>query len=249
MKKNRFALLLVLMALLSFVHVQAAEKQYENTDTGYVVVIEDMCNLLSASQEHALAQQMQQITAYGNVAFISVDQSEATSIYAMNAYHRLFGARSGTVFVIDMGRRNIYIFSDGDVYKTITNAYANTITDNCYRYATDGRYYECAREVFAQELTLLEGGKIARPMKHITNLLISLAIGIMVNFIILSFDRSPEPLDPKDAAEGIGFAMIATNATNNLLTTTRRYSPPSDSSSGSSSSGGGSSGGGGGHGF
>lgn len=44
----------------------------------------------------------------------------------------------GTVFAIDMDNRNIWIHSDGAVYQVVTKGYADTVTDNVYRYASRG---------------------------------------------------------------------------------------------------------------
>ena len=80
----------------------------------------------------------------------------------------------GTVFLIDMSQRYIYIFSDGNNYKMITRAKSETITDNVYKYAVKEQYYQCAEKAYNQMYTVLEGGKIAEPMKYISNTLLSL---------------------------------------------------------------------------
>ena len=141
---------------------------YTDPDTGYQVVIDDEANLLISDEEERLAEEMRPVTAYGNAAFVSVDYNAAsTSSFAEDYFDRTFGRQSGTVFVVDMDNRNIYIFSRGNVYETITNSRAETITDNIYRYASNGDYYACASAAYEQILTLLEGGRIAQPMKYI----------------------------------------------------------------------------------
>lgn len=115
---------------------------YENPDSGYEVILDDEADLLTTSQEQDLVEDMKPITAYGSVAFVSVDQnSSSTASFARNYYYDLFGSGSGTIFVIDMDNRNIYIFSNGAVYQTIIDTKAEVITDNTYRYASNEDYY------------------------------------------------------------------------------------------------------------
>ena len=56
-----------------------------------------------------------------------------------------------------MDNRNIWIHSNGAINRTINKAYAETITDNVYTYASDADYYICAMKVYEQEYTLLQG--------------------------------------------------------------------------------------------
>ena len=104
---------------------------YNNPQTGYSVYIDDDQDLLTDDEEQSLIEEMIPITEYGNVGFISCDNtSESTASYSARRYSSLFGSDSGAVLVIDMGQRMIYIKNNGAVSKIITNAYSNTITDN-----------------------------------------------------------------------------------------------------------------------
>lgn len=225
---------------------------YTNPETGYRVEIEDDANLLSSEAKSKLAQTMEEITAYGNVAFVSTNNNlSSTSSFAKSCYRELFGTKSGTLFLIDMDNREIYIFSDGKVYRTITNSYALTITDNVFRYASAGQYYDCARQAFRQIATLLEGGRIMQPMKYISNALLSLLLGLLICFAWICI--ATRLRDPKDrefmrrVIKHVSFTPPKAVCTH----TTKTYSPSSSDSGGGSSGGGGggSSGGGGGHSF
>lgn len=152
---------------------------YTNPNTGYQLIIEDDANLLSDFEEEKLRKEMQPLTEYGNIAFKSTEVSSySTSAFSDSYYHDKFGTASGTVFVVDMRRRQIYIFSDGANYETITNGKADIITDNIYTYASEGDYYKCASVAYEQMYTILNGGKIAEPMRYISNTLIALTAKI-----------------------------------------------------------------------
>lgn len=158
---------------------------WENPETGFHVLLEDDAQLLNPEERARLAEEMQQITAYGNVAFKSISyNSYSASYYACEFYYDTFGLSSGTLFLIDMDNREIYIYSDGAVYKTITDSYANTITDNVYRYASQEEYYTCASEAYQQIHALLEGRKIAQPMKYISNALLALILAALINYFL-----------------------------------------------------------------
>ncbi|MBQ1404023.1 MAG: TPM domain-containing protein, partial [Lachnospiraceae bacterium] len=96
---------------------------YNNPQTGYSVYIDDDQDLLTDAEEQSLIEEMIPITEYGNVGFISCDNtSESTASYSARRYSSLFGSDSGAVLVIDMGQRMIYIKNNGAVSKIITNA-------------------------------------------------------------------------------------------------------------------------------
>ncbi len=241
MRKIIYVLVTLAVVLFLNVPVSAAPS--------YKVYLNDSQDLLTDYEEQRLLLQMDRILPYGNAGFISVSQHRDTEVYAKDTYKELFGEESGILFVIDMGERNIWIHSNGDIYKVINKAYAYTITDNVYRYATKGEYYRCAEEAFDQARILLEGGKIAQPMKHISNALIALVIALLINFIVLITQRQRKVPSPKDTFKAmsstIGLTILAREMTKSKKT---RHIESSSSSSDSSGSwgGGGYSGGGGG---
>jgi len=253
MKKK--LLFIVFIFLLFFpIYIDAAE-YYNNPNTNYKVIIEDDADLLSNEQEGLLADKMIDMTGYGNIIFKSISYNQyATHGYASTYYHSNFGTSSGTLFLIDMDNRMIYIFSDGDNYNTITSYKAEIITDNIYTLASDGDYYQCAYNAYDQIYSLLKGEKIAQPMKYICNLIFSLFISSMIIYIYIA--RSARVLDAKNSemlSSAIkSFEMSEVKVTKNGFH--KKYNPPSSSSSSGGSSGGGSfgggsSGGGGGHRF
>ena len=120
-----------------------------------------------------------------------------------------------------------------------------TITDNVYTYAGKGDYLGCALAVFEQMNTLLTGGRIAQPMKYISNLLLSLILSLMINYLLVLLtagSRKPSEETILGAVR-IGFRMSNPSAV--MTHTTRVYDPPFSSSGGGGSRGGGGGGGGG----
>jgi len=177
---------LILPLILDFA---IPEKKY-NSDTvpvSELVYIIDDADLLTDEEEEQLYNHMVNISKYGGVCFYTTnDYSSSTSSLAKEKFRYLYGTNSATIFVVDMYNRYLYIFSDGAIYRTITSAKAETITDNVYRYASNGDYYTCAKTCFDQITALLEGDKIPQPMKHISNSLLSLATSLVIVFGISS---------------------------------------------------------------
>jgi len=162
---------------------KASEQYWANPNTYYAAVIYDEADLLTDSEELELLETMKPITFHGNVAFVTVEYNyDSAEDYANEAYSDLFDENDGTLFLIDMDNRMIYICSDGKIDQKITEAYANTITDNVYRFASKEEYFKCANQAFEQIYKVLEGGKIAQPMKYICNLLLALIIALSINF-------------------------------------------------------------------
>lgn len=228
---------------------------YQNPETSYRVLLEDDALLLDDAEAQELTALMQEITAYGNAAFKTTDNNDwNTESYARQYYQEQFGTASGTLFLIDMDNRNIWIHSDGAVYKVITSSYANTITDNVYRYASDGDYYDCAAQAYAQILTLLKGHKIAQPMKYISNALLALILALLLNYGLVSFCTGIRKPRRRVLLENGRNRFNYTQPRAFFIRESRTYNPVSSSDSGSSSGGSGggggsSSGGGGGHSF
>lgn len=221
------------------------------------IVIEDDADLLSDEEELRLRDDMRPVTEYGAAAFISayVPSGMGTSEYAQQEYHSLFGTDSGILFLIDMENRNIWIYCDGEIYQTITMGRARTITDNVYRYASEGDYYTCASTAFAQALTLLQGGRISQPMRYISAALLSLIAAFFINYLLLRLTIR-RGISENRILEDARISYSFTNADFVFDTEESIYEPNSSGSggggggsSGGGGGGGGSSGGGGGHGF
>ena len=219
----------------------------------YEVLLEDDADLLSAKEEEALLEAMEPITEYGNVAFKSIDQNSAnTDYYAEYYYDSHFGTESGIVFVIDMDNRNIYIYSDGSMHRTITNSMAYTITDNVYTYASDGDYYSCAYYAYSQILTKMQGGKVAQPMKYASNVFLALLLALLIKYFFVKATSKAKKAKDEELLNNLAMHCVINNARAQFTHQTKRYSPKSSSSGGGghrSGGGGHRSGGGGGHRF
>ena len=254
MHKMRKIILTILLCMLAVLFAEADAYADVNLmgNNGYDVIIEDNADLLDDEEEEKLAQKMFDITKYGNVAFVSNEEyCSSTSYFAETAYRRLFGTDSGTIFVIDMYNREIYIFSDGKIYDTITVSYANTITDNTYKFATKAKYYECAEEVFDEIYTLLGGHRIAQPMKYISNILIAIIVAFIINYFIVKSSLSNSRVNRNKLMSGMAHYCSIQNVQKYFSYQTKVFDPPSSSghSGGGHSGGGHRSGGGGGHRF
>ena len=251
---KKISLFLILIITLSLQNVYAEENVYfVNEETNYKVVYEDDAQLLNDQEKELLLKEMKTLTEFGNIGFKTINQNNKSSTddFARNYYHSIFDNESGTIFLIDMDKRNIYIFSDGFNNTIITKNKAYIITDNIYKYATNKEYYQCASKAFNQIETLLKGGKILEPMRHTSNYILSLVISAFITYFIAFETTKMKKAKPqlliKNSVHSFNAEVIDIVHTG----THKEYSPrDSDSgggfSGGSSSSGGGGGGGGGG---
>lgn len=153
-----FVFCLILSA--STIPVCASAVSASNEETGYVYVLDDSADFLTDSQENSLQKQLYDLTAYCNVAFVTTTghSKSSTEDFAADYFDDVFGPHAnGTIFVIDRCLNEIYLYSDGQAHKIITNSRARSITDNTYTYARDKDYYTCAYKVFTQIETLDAG--------------------------------------------------------------------------------------------
>lgn len=242
-KKWMLAIVALLICLLPMKSVQAA---------AYEVVIDDQADLLTDTEENNLYEVMLPITEYGNVVFVTADYNPYSELqYAKNYYYDCFGEESGTLFLIDMDNRKVTVFSDGAIYETVTNSYANTITDNIYQYASSGDYYGCAEEAFTEIHTLLSGRRIAQPMKYTSNFFLAILLAFIINYVVLKITSSNRKADLHSLVKATNSQINLVNPVALFTHQTKKYDPPSSSSSSSGGGGGGgsSSGGGGSHSF
>ncbi len=230
---------------------------YTNEDTGYQIYLSDEEDLLSSDEEKDLIEAMKPVTVYGNAAFISAYSSGTTAqSLAFDAYDALFSKASGTLFLIDMDDRKLWIESDGAIYEKITTEKANTITDNIYRYASDGDYAVCVITGFEQIVRVLENKPIPQSMKYICNMFLAMILALMLNFVFAYLSRVRNKVTQSALLGAMEYHFSVSNLKSKKVSSHKTYAPRSSGSDGGSGSshsggggGGGHSGGGGGHGF
>ena len=234
-----FVFCLILSA--STIPVCASAVSASNEETGYVYVLDDSADFLTDSQENSLQKQLYDLTAYCNVAFVTTTghSKSSTEDFAADYFDDVFGPHSnGTIFVIDRCLNEIYLYSDGQAHKIITNSRARSITDNTYTYARDKDYYTCAYKVFAQIETLMQGKRIAEPMRYLCSALLAIVAALFLNLFFALWSSRSHKADRRQVMTGLYAQMQINNPRTQFINQTRTYSPVSSGSSG---------GGGGGH--
>lgn len=238
MKLNKIKLLVLLFALfcINVTNVDALTLEtYTNEETKFQVILEDDAELLSNLELENLKNEMIPLTKYGNVIFKTIEYNTTTTEkYARNYYYTNFKYESGTLFLIDMDNRYIYVFSDGDNYNVITEEKALIITDNSYTYASDEEYYECASKAFSQIHTLLIGGKIEEPMRYISNLFISITLSAFFSFFLVVVNTKTRKIKNKEILDKCNISFVATNIKARKVGVTKLYEPRKSFSSSSS---------------
>ena len=211
-------------------------------ESGYSISIDDSEELLSAEEKEQLLEVMNTLADYGNVAFESYSSHTSGEDYCTEQYRRKgFFDKSGTVFLIDMAQRHLWLYTGGQMEKTISARRAVSITDNVYRLASKGQYYDCVAEAFRQEAVLLEGGFILQPMRMICCFLIAFGICLLGVYRFICRERGIRSGLPERVISVTGKTALTGAAS---VTVTKRV--VSDSGGGGFSGGGSSGGGGGG---
>ncbi len=214
----------------------------------------DEADILTPQEEAKLTADMLPVTAFYPTAFVTTEDTGGTSAerYSLAVYDRLFSReeKGGILFLFDFDTadsdgRQIYIRVSNDSAKLSVDK-CNTITDNVFRYARDGKYYECASKAFYQINEVLSSRPVPQPMKHMSNLLISVCLALLIVFVVSSARTQIKrpgvvyQLD-KNARHDVRLAE-----TSKTLIRTRRFRRVESSGGSGSGGGGGHSGGGGG---
>ena len=172
--------------------------RYTNPDTGYEVRILDDIDLLTEEQEVSLVQDMAPITEYGNIVFWSTDVYAYDEVdQAKQKRYAIYRYESSGIFVINTASRRISFQSDGRINSIVNASYARSVTDNVSKYASSGDYYTCAKECFSQIYTLMQGNRIAEPMKYISYVVISLMLAFVI-VVGIVFGKHFNPLVMKN---------------------------------------------------
>jgi uncharacterized protein len=152
--------------------------------TGDRVVIRDDAKLLSDEEEELLVKYMDPVAELCATAFVTTANTNGMSNarYAEQLYDHLFPKEEGILFLIDLDNRTLRLQkSNGN--GLLTTAMCDSIMDNVYRYAAAGNYFICARETFIQTAAVMNGKSVHQPMKHMSNALIALCLGLMAAFL------------------------------------------------------------------
>ncbi len=233
--------------LLAFVVALFCMISYKQTTfAANSIIIDDADDLLTDSEESDLYEVMQECSYYGNMIFVTVGNHYGSANGYAESYYLNYYSKydDGVLFLIDMAEREIYLYTAGDASYIITNGKSRSITDNVYKYASNGDYGTCAVKTFEQVNTLLSGGKISQPMKHICNVLIALIAAFIINYLIVIKTSSNKAANRQDLLQATNHRCNVINPYARLIRESKVYSPRNSSSGGGSHGGGG---GGGGH--
>lgn len=177
---------LVFGASFNSVKAEAVHSSDESADTGYDVCIIDDASLFSETEKDELLKALKPFTEYGNalVATASVNDCATVKQLAIKYYDKAFGTEDGAVFLFDMDNREIYWYTEGSLYDSISVKSAMVITDNVYSYASDGDFVKCAGQAFDMAVTVIKGGRIRQSMKLYGNALLAVILAIFINYVI-----------------------------------------------------------------
>ncbi len=148
--KKICSILLVVCILLGCFTAFAEVVEYKGES--YTIKLFDAAKLLTEEEITTVVDEMQKVSAYANVGFMSYPEGGDSMNSAAKASmwgHSEFGDDSRfVVFIIDMTNRHLDIVADKPLSETLTSAVLNSIADNVYRYASRGEYADCAVETF-----------------------------------------------------------------------------------------------------
>ena len=226
---------------------------YKNEESGNAAIIVDQADLLTDKEETELAEYLDRVTPYATAIFATSDTKHSDSIMqhakkTLENICRSAGLDNGytaVIFLIDMSTRELTIYSGETIFKVINTGIANSITDNTYTYASKGDYLGCAKEAFTQIFKVLDGQKIAQPMRYITAALLAVFAGLTISFFLVRRKTKRVSVGWSSVHETLDVQQF-TPRVNSRLISSRRVKHVESSCGGGGFHGGGFSGGGGG---
>ena len=159
---------------------------WKNSKTGFRAVIEDELDLLTATEERKILDEMIPLTEYGSVAFWSTrEESADVQTQAEEKRRALFGEESSCIVVINKAYQQLSIQSRGQLAKVITSARAGRIAARGSTDLTRGQTYNAVSEAFSQIGTLTGSSKAAAHLRVFCNLFLSLMIGLTLTSVFV----------------------------------------------------------------
>ena len=159
---------------------------WKNSKTGFRAVIEDELDLLTATEERKILDNMIPLTEYGSVAFWSTrEESADVQTQAEEKRRTLFGEESSCIVVINKAYQQLSIQSRGQLAKVITSARAGRIAARGSTDLTRGQTFNAVSEAFSQIGTLTGSSKAAALLRVFCNLFLSLMIGLTLTSVFV----------------------------------------------------------------
>lgn len=157
--------------------------------------VDDDAHLLTTEEGRMLRESYSGLGQYVDAAFVSTaERSDDVEDFAELYVSDTFGDEPTVIFVIDMYNRQVCVYANSAGRELISEDESRSITDNVYEYAGRNDYYGCADAAFSQILTCCEGGQVETPMRHVTNFLMAMVLGILICFFIANVSRNKRGL-------------------------------------------------------
>ena len=160
------------------------EPEYVNPETGYEVYLYDDQGLyFSPDEKQKIIEAMIPLTDYGNVCLFTTSLgSGEVDAYSEGMYKNRYGNSDGMSFTIDMGARMLWVKGFGKTQNTLTSSKCNEVTDLVYKSASAGNYTKTAVDLYGLIYDVLNGKRIAQPLKYIGNIFYALTVSFLISF-------------------------------------------------------------------
>lgn len=160
MKKSRYFHLLLAFLLFCLLPGQAVKAE---TDHTYVF---DNAGLFSQDEADRIEETIQDLKTETDMDYVvlTIDDAEGKTSreYADDYYEATglgtHGNYSGLLYLIDMDNREIYVSTEGDMLRYLTDARIDSILDNAYEEVADGNYAASALSVLEDARTYIAEG-------------------------------------------------------------------------------------------
>ncbi|MBR1772219.1 MAG: hypothetical protein IJ747_09350 [Lachnospiraceae bacterium] len=227
---GRILLGIVLLLNMSGKAAYAAEEAdhvlYRNETTGYEVYVYDQAQVLSELDAERLAEQMKELTQYGNAVFWSVqDNPLSVSGYAEAHYLNLYGDESGILVVLDLGKERAGVYSTGRIGRAFGARERERLASSLRRSIKNGSYAPSAQVIFSRALSAVEGEFMARVTKYACNALIALILAMLINFVAVNLSSRPQWTSDSELLEATLSYFDNTEPEVEFVTTVDHYKP------------------------
>lgn len=209
------------------------------------VTVYDNAGILSSDEISSIESMDLNLLNHGVVLVETMNNYSSESSVESFAHSTAESYSSALVLVIDMNCRYVYMSASGKIKSYVGNEECYAITDNIYKYLSNGNYYEGIREALSEADTLSKGGHIKKPMKMVCTLFVSIFLSAVFVMLWLFGRISVKVRDLTDKRGSLILSNQDYRSWDMRFIKSRKVTHSSSSGSGGSGGGGGHSSGGG----
>lgn len=187
--KKLIAVLAIAFTGLILVSLTSPVKAASDSNREHIVY--DQAKLFSTDETAKINKAMNR-ASYKTLVVTTKEDTDDMHAQAESFYEQIFGNKSssGICLIINMKKRQVYLAAFGGAKDKLNSADNRDVTDNIYRYLSNGAYAKGTIAALNQCKDIIDRRFVSRPLRMIEALLLGILLGFLAMFGIAYVSRA-----------------------------------------------------------